>query len=339
MSDDNESVAPGQCERCGAPFVAGAPCSACILEGAQQGRPPSSSSKRGPIAFDAPSLEPLAEALPAYEVQVLIGQGGMGAVYRARHRKLDRLVAIKVLRPLELSEPALAADFTERFEREARVLAKLDHPHIVRIYDFGRSESPETFFYLVLEYVDGASLRELMGDGRLSAKEVLELIPQVCEALQTAHGHGIIHRDIKPENILVDSKGRVRIADFGLAKLRGLEPEGMGLTVSQQAFGSAHYVAPEQLRSAGQVDHRADLYSLGVVVYEMLTGELPLGRFAAPSTDRKSKLAVGRSMRAAWQLSIPQHRPPRLAAGHLAPPAASLEAVAAHRRLDPRLRY
>ncbi|QDV05317.1 Serine/threonine-protein kinase PknB [Planctomycetes bacterium Poly30] len=263
-----------------------------MLLGAKDGNSSTSrSGGSGRPAFEAPSVEALADALPAYEVQLLIGQGGMGAVYRARHRKLDRLVAIKVLRPFERDDPVLSADFTERFEREARVLAKLDHPHIVRIYDFGRAGSPEALFYLVLEYVDGASLRELMTEGRLSPREVLELIPQVCEALQSAHSLGVIHRDIKPENILVDSEGRVRIADFGLAKLRGLEPEGMGLTQSHQTFGSVHYMAPEQLRAAGAVDHRADLYSLGVIVYEMLTGELPLGRFAAPSdksgSDRK----------------------------------------------------
>lgn len=225
------------------------------------------------------------KALPAYECQVLVGQGGMGAVYRARHKKLDRLVAIKVLRPTAAEDDP--ASFAERFEREAQVLAKLDHPHIVRIYDYGRTEDNEQegkgFFYLVLEYVDGASLRDLMRDGRLTAKEALELVPQVCEALQTAHRLGVIHRDIKPENILVDGDGRVRIADFGLAKLSDAEPTGFGLTHTNQTFGTLHYMAPEQMRGAGNVDHRADLYSLGVVLYEMLTGELPLGRFVAPS--------------------------------------------------------
>lgn len=272
------------CPRCQAPLFDGAPCSACMLLDAQAGTESARSSGSRSRAFAAPSIEALSAALPAYEVQTLIGQGGMGAVYRARHRKLDRLVAIKILRPIESDDPVLTADFTERFEREARVLAKLDHPHIVRIYDFGRTDPPQAYFYLILEYVDGASLRDLMSAGRLTPKEVLELIPQVCEALQSAHHLGVIHRDIKPENILVDAECRVRIADFGLAKLQGLEPEGLGLTQSHQTFGSVHYMAPEQLRSAGQVDHRADLYSLGVIVYEMLTGELPLGRFAAPST-------------------------------------------------------
>ncbi len=271
---------PRFCTRCGAALTAEGTCGACILQGAR-----SSGLGRGAGAFTARSVEQMNKALPVYECQVLVGQGGMGAVYRARHKKLDRLVAIKVLRPTAAEEDSVS--FAERFEREARVLAKLDHPHIVRIYDFGRAEEDEDegkgFFYLVLEYVDGASLRDLMRDGRLTAKEALELIPQVCEALQTAHALGVIHRDIKPENILVDGEGRVRIADFGLAKLNDAEPTGFGLTQTNQTFGTLHYMAPEQMRGAGTVDHRADLYSLGVVLYEMLTGELPLGRFVAPS--------------------------------------------------------
>lgn len=269
--------APRSCTRCGAVLATDGPCGACILQGAR-------SSGLGAGAFTARSIEQMNDALPAYEFQVLVGQGGMGAVYRARHKKLDRLVAIKVLRPIAAEEDS--ASFAERFEREARVLAKLDHPHIVRIYDFGRTEDGQDakgFFYLVLEFVDGASLRDLMVGGRLTAKEVLELIPQACEALQTAHGLGVIHRDIKPENILVDAEGRVRIADFGLAKINDAEPTGFGLTHTHQTFGTLHYMAPEQMRGAGNVDHRADLYSLGVVLYEMLTGELPLGRFVAPS--------------------------------------------------------
>ncbi|MEM8713561.1 MAG: serine/threonine-protein kinase, partial [Planctomycetota bacterium] len=269
-----------RCGRCGAPRPAAAasgPCPACLLLAAAQ-----TPSGLG-ASFEALSVERVAEALPAYEIQLLIGQGGMGAVYRARHRKLDRLVAIKVLRPLTGNHEAEAAAFTERFEREARVLAKLESPHIVRIYDYGRSSGEEPFFYLVLEFVEGASLRDLMRDGRLTAQEALALIPQVCEALHTAHGLGIVHRDIKPDNILVDGDGRVRVADFGLAKLKGAEGDGLPLTQTHQAFGTPHYMAPEQMRNSGGVDHRADLYSLGVVLYELLTGELPLGRFAAPS--------------------------------------------------------
>ncbi len=137
----------------------------------------------------------------------------MGAVYKARQRKLDRLVAVKVLPPDWGKEPA----FAERFAREAKMLARLAHPHIVAVHDFGESDG---LFYLVMEYVDGASLRHILQEGRLEPDEALAIIPQICDALQYAHEEGVVHRDIKPENILLDSKSRVKIADFGLAKLR-----------------------------------------------------------------------------------------------------------------------
>ncbi|MEM9379430.1 MAG: protein kinase [Planctomycetota bacterium] len=268
------------CPRCGAPLETQGACPACVL---QEARDPFGSSGIAGGATDALPPEVVDARLDAYDVQVLLGRGGMGAVYRARHRKLDRLVAIKVLRPDAAGIAEDAAAFAERFEREARVLAKLDHPNIVRIHDFGQSGGDTQFFYLVLEYVEGATLRELLSQGRLSAREALDLAPQICDALQAAHDVGVVHRDVKPENILVDATGRVRIADFGLAKLRSAEPTALGITRTDQVFGTAHYMAPEQMRASGQVDHRADLFSLGVVLYEMLTGELPVGRFAPPS--------------------------------------------------------
>ena len=226
-------------------------------------------------------LQPL---LPGYEIQTLLGAGGMGCVYRARHRQLDRLVALKVLRPALVADPA----FAERFEREARAMALLDHPGIVGIHDFGRAGE---FFYLVLEYVEGATLRDLLATGRLGMRDVLAFVPQLCDALQYAHDHRVVHRDIKPENILVGEDGRVRIADFGLAKLLGQEPV-VGLTQSRIAVGTPHYMAPEQVAAAAGVDHRADLYSLGVVVYEMLTGTLPIGRFQPPSAQAGAGKAI-----------------------------------------------
>lgn len=275
---------PPPCPRCGAPLPPGRTCAACVMASAYE----LGAEAAAPDAPGRPSAEALDAALPDYDVQVVIGRGGMGTVYRARHRKLDRLVAIKVLEP-----PAGVADaaaFTERFEREARVLASLDHPHIVRIHDFGRTGEPLELNYLVLEYVEGANLRDLLKAGKLSPREVLELVPQICEGLQAAHRMGVVHRDVKPENILVDAEGRVRIADFGLAKISVDEPTGLGLTRTSQTFGTYHYMAPEQLRGASGVDHRADLYSLGVVLYEMLTGELPVGRFPAPSEhEREAK--------------------------------------------------
>jgi hypothetical protein len=135
-----------------------------------------------------------------------------------------------------------------------------------------------------MEYVDGANLRQLMRDGKLSPREALALVPQLCEALQAAHEEGVVHRDVKPENILIDRRGRAKVADFGLAKIAGRPAGDVSLTAPEQAVGTLHYMAPEQVRGARAVDHRADIYSLGVVFYELLTGELPLGKFAPPSS-------------------------------------------------------
>src|SRR5690606_9610501 len=138
-------------------------------------------------------------------------------------------------------------------------------------------------YYIVMEYVDGVNLRQLLADGHLSPEKALTIVPAVCDALQFAHDEGIVHRDIKPENILVDTKGRVKIADFGLARLIRDDLTEDALTHTRQVMGTPRYMAPEQMEGSKNVDHRADIYSLGVVFYEMLTGELPLGRFAPPS--------------------------------------------------------
>ena len=134
-----------------------------------------------------------------------------------------------------------------------------------------------------MEYVDGVNLRQAIQSGGVDPKEALAIVPQICDALQFAHDEGIVHRDIKPENILVDKRGRVKIADFGLAKLLGRSPGDVALTATQQVMGTLRYMAPEQMDGTKAVDHRADIYSLGVVFYELLTGELPIGRFAPPS--------------------------------------------------------
>ncbi|MEM7204049.1 MAG: serine/threonine-protein kinase [Planctomycetota bacterium] len=231
-----------------------------------------------------PTPTELAASFPQYEIQTLLGRGGMGAVFRARHLKLDRLVALKVLLP-DLED----LEFAERFEREARALARLSHPGIVAVHDFGEAAGR---YFLVMEYVEGANLRELIASHRLTPSDVMALIPQICDALQYAHDVGVVHRDIKPENILIDQDGRARIADFGLAKMLRDEAASIGLTRSDQVVGTLHYMAPEQMGGAAQVDHRADLYSLGVLLYEMLTGELPIGRFAPPS----AKSAAGEEL-------------------------------------------
>ncbi|MFK7768864.1 MAG: serine/threonine-protein kinase [Mariniblastus sp.] len=223
-----------------------------------------------------PSVEKLMAVFPQLEIQHLIGHGGMGAVYQARQVNLDRVVALKILSPRLASNPA----FAERFLREAQTLAKLSHPNIVSVFESGRAGD---FYYLVMEFVDGVNLRDTISANLLSADQALAIIPQVCEALQYAHDEGVIHRDIKPENILIAKNGHVRIADFGLAKMLQPSPEQYTLTGTQQVLGTMNYMAPEQIETPGAVDHRADLYSLGVVFYELLTGELPLGRFSLPS--------------------------------------------------------
>jgi len=226
-----------------------------------------------------PALTPeeLAARLPQFEILELLGQGGMGAVYKARQKGLDRIVALKIL-PVELGGNAA---FVERFTREAKALARLNHPNIVGVYDVG--QTPDGLCYFVMEFIDGVNLRQAMRVGAMSPREALAIVPQVCDALQYAHDEGIVHRDIKPENVLLDKKGRVKIADFGLAKLLGTSDSDASLTGTHQVMGTLRYMAPEQMEGAKAVDHRADIYSLGVVFYELLTGEVPMGRFAPPS--------------------------------------------------------
>ena len=166
--------------------------------------------------FTVPTPAELAAHFPNLEVLELLGQGGMGMVYKARQPLLDRLVAIKVIRPdLQTDD-----DFQERFLREARTLAKLRHPYIVTVFDVCKSAD---LYCLVMEFVEGSSLRQLLERGSITERDVLDFVPQITEALQHAHESGVVHRDIKPENVLVDSRGRVRLVDFGLATLFGPE--------------------------------------------------------------------------------------------------------------------
>ncbi len=206
----------------------------------------------------------------------MVGRGGMGAVFKVRQPRLKRLVALKILLPEKQGDP----QFVERFEREAGALASLNHPNIVTVYDSGKTSG---LYYLLMEFVPGLTLRQVLLQRRLTPAEALILVPQICEALQYAHERDIVHRDIKPENILIDSGGQVKITDFGIAKLLNPEPENFSLTSAQHVVGTLHYMAPEQIENPKLVDRRADIYSLGVVFYEMLTGELPIGKFQAPS--------------------------------------------------------
>jgi serine/threonine protein kinase len=268
-----------KCPHCGKPVPPGTPgglCPECMVKvgiGSEAGTAAAGSKRPAPAP---PSPEAIARHFPQLEIIELLGSGGMGAVYKARQREIDRLVALKILP----SEAAGDPGFAERFTREARALARLNHPNIVALYHFGHVNG---LHYFIMEYVDGLNLRQLEQAGRLSPREALQIIPQICEALQFAHDEGIVHRDIKPENVLLDKKGRVKIADFGLARILGHEPEDFRLTRAREVMGTPHYMAPEQVEKPQSVDHRADIYSLGVVFYEMLTGELPLGKFLPPS--------------------------------------------------------
>ncbi|MCL4179056.1 MAG: serine/threonine protein kinase [Verrucomicrobia bacterium] len=265
------------CPKCGSVIPSDAPqglCPKCVLAGAATVQDPEAGAAAS--TGEIPSLARVAMAFPQLEIHELVGRGGMGFVFKARQPHLDRFVALKLLPDKLARDPR----FAERFNREGRVLAKLNHPNIVSVFDFGQTEH---FYYLTMEYVDGVNLRQAMQAGRFSPSEALGIVPKICEALQYAHEQGVLHRDIKPENILLDAKGRVKIADFGIAKLVEEDRTSVTLTGTGTALGTPHYMAPEQLEKPGEVDHRADIYSLGVVFYEMLTGELPIGRFAAPS--------------------------------------------------------
>jgi serine/threonine protein kinase/protein involved in polysaccharide export with SLBB domain len=312
------------CPNCGEELTsdnaAGGLCGRCLFErgieltntvGLAGGSTP------GTHPFAAPDPVEVEADLLNFDVLELIGQGGMGAVYKAYQRSLDRTVAIKIL-------PRQAAgghEFAERFGREARALARLRHEHIVMAYDYGLTDR---YLYSVMEYVGGPNLREYLrshvaaasllsplgsdwergetaddpgshrdltapipeGEGvrPLAPRQALEIARDICAALQYAHENGIVHRDIKPENILLDEFGRVKIADFGLAKLLQPDPRELALTHTRHFMGTLHYMAPEQSERPHETDHRADIYSLGVVLYEMLTSELPLGRFDPPSS-------------------------------------------------------
>lgn len=281
-----------QCSECGSKIATPTNeglCPRCLMAAAMGGENPAASefapTMQSRKHFVPPAAESLAKSFPHLEILETLGHGGMGAVYKARQKKLDRIVALKIVRPDTADDP----NFTVRFDREAKTLARLNHPNIVGVYDFGdvdyitdTGESGGVLYYFLMEYVDGINLRHLIQTGETTSRQALSIVMQMCEALQYAHNQGVVHRDIKPENILLDSHGRVKIADFGLAKLGG-DMDDLHLTATRQVLGTVQYMAPEQMTHSKTVDHRADIYSMGVVFYEMLTGEIPVGAFDVPS--------------------------------------------------------
>jgi serine/threonine protein kinase len=285
------------CPGCGAPLPEDSPqalCPACLLRQALISRTIIAEGETATGVLP-PTVEEIAGKFPQFEILECLGRGGMGVVYKARQKSLNRLVAIKILAP----EREHDSKFAGRFAREAELLAKLSHPHIVTIHDFGETGG---LYYLVMEFVDGVSLRDLLREGKLEPEQALAIVPEICDALQFAHDHGIVHRDIKPENILLNRLGRVKVADFGLAKLvanaADIEPAQSApttppaddLTEAGKTMGTPNYMAPEQTQNPDAVDSRADIYSLGVVFYQMLTGELPGKLIEAPS--RKVQIDV-----------------------------------------------
>ena len=238
---------------------------------------PSSTGIKLEARKELPLPEELTALLPGgnYHVESFLGQGGMGAVYRGMQVRLKRPVAIKIMR----RDFGKDHDFEARFEREAQAMAKLNHPNIVSVIDFG--EAGPDYLYIVMELVDGADMMDVIRTGRMTQEMALTLLPQICDALQFAHDHGIVHRDIKPSNIMLTRDGRIKMADFGLAKR--FDTESSFRTQTGTGMGTPDYAAPEQFDPNAPIDHRVDIYALGVMIYEMITGQLPRGVWKPPS--------------------------------------------------------
>lgn len=257
------------------------------------------------VRWEAPTAEALADSFPGIRVKSLCGVGGMGAVYRAEQVRLGRDVAVKILPGV--ATPDVGA--RERFEREARILSGLNHPHILHLHDFGAL--PDSTLYLVMEWAGGGDLAHLLDGKPQPLDKVVAMVKQIAAALEAAHGRGVIHRDLKPANVLVLEDGRLTLADFGLAQASGAA--AVTLTQTGTIFGTFDYMAPEQLESAGHVTPASDLYSLGVMTYLMVTGRLPRGAYARPSRITGAPEAVDEFLNSAMATD-PGKRPANAAA-------------------------
>lgn len=272
-----------QCPTCQTSYhpsrVPGGLCPRCLMMGGVEEL--STVSAQQVDAWVPLTIQELQALLEGYDILELIGRGGMGAVYKARQPVLDRLVAIKILPVLR---DDMGVGFVDRFKNEARLMARMNHPGIVHVYEFG--ELAGGLCFLVMEFVDGTDVAQLLKkQGRLPPAQAASITADVCAALEYAHEAGVVHRDIKPANILVSEKGQVKVADFGLAKHR--DPDQGSVTGTGLTLGTPDFAAPESLISGTLVDHRADLYAVGVMLYNMLTGEMPRGVFQPVSRQVK----------------------------------------------------
>jgi serine/threonine-protein kinase len=207
----------------------------------------------------------IGSTLAGYRIEALIGRGGMGVVYRATDLRLERPVALKLIAPERAEEPG----FRSRFLHESRIAASLDHPNVIPIYEAGEADGA---LFIAMRYVEGSDLKSLLrDDGRLQPDRALELLAQIAGALDAAHARGLVHRDVKPANILVDGTGHVYLSDFGLTKLTD---EATSLSAPGQLLGTLEYLSPEQIRGE-PLDGRADVYALGCVLYECVSGTPP----------------------------------------------------------------
>ena len=257
---------PDPCERCGRPVEDGGVCLSCAgreLESAYLGQDPA--TLPGEVGRGQPPV------VPGWEVLRLLGAGGMGQLWLGRRSGGGE----SDLGVLKLVVPGMGCDAEDRFESEAEILASLDHPHILRVLDI--CTAADGRLAIVTEYVDGCDLRRLLRAEKLPAERAIDVFQKVCSAIAYAHGKGVIHRDLKPSNILVDSEGTVKVADFGLAK--ELRVSEAVRTSAGDGLGTPYYLAPELLRDAADADERADVYSLGVLLHEVLTGTVPMGTF------------------------------------------------------------
>lgn len=236
-----------------------------------------------------------------YEVQEIIGVGGMSVVYKAYDNVDDRIVAVKILKDEFLQND----DFVRRFKNESKAIAVMSHPNIVKVYDVSFGEKLQ---YIVMEYVDGITLKEyIQKQGAITWNDALYFTTQILRALQHAHDKGIVHRDIKPQNIMLLADGHIKVTDFGIARFSRSETK----TLTENAIGSVHYISPEQAKGEF-TDERADIYSLGVVLYEMLAGRVPFDADSAVSValmqvqaDAKRLIDINPDIPVEWSRSVP----------------------------------